>query len=160
MDNIYIFDLDDTLVIHKNNKVNYKKMKEDKNLNELLNKLGKDNKFIFTNGTYSHAELCLEKTGLKNYFKKTFARDTVPMMKPFLRTYKFVQEQIYYENNDNVGKKIIFFDDNIHNIQSAKSYGWKTVWIHPQFMKKSIYADYSFPNIYHALLYFSFIDKF
>ena len=131
-----------------------------KNLNELLNTLGKDNKFIFTNGTYGHAELCLEKTGLKNYFKKTFARDTIPMMKPFLRSFKFVLEQIYYENNDNVGKKIIFFDDNIYNIQSAKSYGWKTVWIHPEFMRKSIYADYSFPNIYHALLYFNFIDKF
>ena len=35
----------------------------------------------------------------------------------------------------------------------AKNLGWITIWIHPQFIRGSMYSfvDYSFPNIYDAL---------
>jgi hypothetical protein len=48
MNKIYVFDLDDTLVIHQNNKVDYEKMKYDGTLDNLLKGLGKDNKFIYS----------------------------------------------------------------------------------------------------------------
>jgi len=154
MNNVFVFDLDDTLVIHQNNKVRYELMKPDKMLNELLDRLGKD-KYIYTNGTYSHAELCLKNTGLNKLFKKTFARDTIPFMKPNIESFYYVQRQINYDNIENYNKKIIFFDDNYENLQVAKRIGWTTVWINPNFMNKTHYIDHSFPNIYHALVYFS-----
>ena len=160
MNNIYVFDLDDTLVIHQNGKVRYENMRPDKSLNDLLKKLGKDNKYIYTNGTYSHAETCLENTKLNKYFKKTFARDTIPRMKPYLRSFQYVQEKINNDSIKNIGKKVMFFDDNYDNIKVAKRFGWTTVWIHPLFLRRNFYMDYAFPNIYHALLYFSVIDKY
>ena len=47
MNNIYVFDLDDTLVIHQNGEVRYENMRPDKSLKDLLKKLGKDNKYIY-----------------------------------------------------------------------------------------------------------------
>ena len=154
MDKIYVFDLDDTLVIHQNNKVDYEKMKYDGTLDKLLKDLGKDNKFIYTNGTNSHAEICLKNLGLESCFKRTFARDTLPAMKPYISSFYHVQRQI--KLND-MNKEIVFFDDNYDNIQVAKRIGWTTVWIHPDFINRTKYMDHSFPNVYHALLYFSII---
>ena len=127
-------------------------MQPDTTLHTLINKLDTKELYIYTNGTYGHAELCLKKIKLFNKFQ-IFARDTIPSMKPYISSYYHVQKQIvkdkYYNN------KIIFFDDNYENLQSAKRIGWITVWIHPKFIEKQKYMDYSFPNIYHALLYFT-----
>ena len=49
MNKIFVFDLDDTLVIHQNHKVDYENMKYDGTLDTLLKGLGKDNKYIYTN---------------------------------------------------------------------------------------------------------------
>ena len=117
MNKIYVFDLDDTLVIHRNHKVDYDHMKYDETLDKLLKDLGKDNKFIYTNGTYDHAEICLEKIGLKSRFKRTFARDTLPMMKPYVSSFYHVQTQIKYNDSKNMNKEIVFFDDNYENLQ-------------------------------------------
>jgi FMN phosphatase YigB (HAD superfamily) len=154
MNEIYIFDLDDTIVIHENNTVNYDKMNPDETLHNLIKKLDTKELYIYTNGTYDHAELCLKKIKLFNIFQ-IFARDTIPSMKPYISSYYHVQKRILkekYYNNDN---KMIFFDDNYENLRSAKKMGWITVWIHPKFTDKQKYMDYSFPNIYQALLYFT-----
>ena len=56
-----------------------------------------------------------------------------------------------YKRND---YKIIFFDDLLDNLVTAKRIGWMTVWISDKFNEKPEYIDYSFPNIYDALIYF------
>jgi len=159
MNKIYIFDLDDTLVIHQNHTVVYENMKYDETLEKLLKGLGKDNKYIYTNGTDGHAKICLENIGLESCFKRTFARDTLPVMKPYVTSFYHVQRQIKFNNIKNMNKEIVFFDDNYENIQVAKMIGWTTVWIHPDFTQRKKYMDHSFPNIYHALLYFSIPEK-
>ena len=151
MHKIYIFDLDDTIVIHEKNTVNYDKMRPDTNLENLIDKLNTKELYIYTNGTYEHAELCLKKIKLFEKFQ-IYARDTIPSMKPYISSYYHVQKQIIKRDYNN---KIIFFDDNYQNLQSAKRIGWITVWVHPSFIEKTKYMDYAFPNIYQALLHFT-----
>ena len=47
-----------------------------------------------------------------------------------------------------------FFDDLFENLQSAKSIGWKTIWININYIEKPYYVDYAFPNIHTAVMYF------
>ena len=150
----YLFDLDDCIVIHPPNTQN-KNMYDlipDDTLKNLFNNL-KYKSFIYTNGTYGHAELVLNNMELDN-FKKIYARDTIPFMKPHLKSFDFVQKNILYSDyNNDKNNKFIFFEDTLVNLEAAKKLGWITIWIHPNFNKKYLYnfVDYSFPNIYEAL---------
>ena len=51
--NIYVFDLDDTCILHRNQKVNYETIKYNKNIDFFLSSLNGP-KYIYTNGTYGH----------------------------------------------------------------------------------------------------------
>ena len=55
----YVFDLDDTLILHHND-INYDWIYEDIELSYYLD-MCKGDKYIFTNGTKSHAKKILEK---------------------------------------------------------------------------------------------------
>ena len=78
-------------------------------------------------------------------------------MKPHIESFNYVNNQITdYKRND---YKIIFFDDLIENLVSARKVGWKTVWISNNFLKKPDFVDYSFPNIYDALIYFKLKER-
>ena len=149
----YLFDLDDTIVIHSlNRNDDMYDLKPDLCLQNLLNDLNL-NSYIFTNGTYSHAQLILNNMNLTN-FKKIYARDTIPYMKPNIKSFEFVQKNILYQDyNTDVNNTFVFFEDTLENLRMAKNLGWITIWIHPQFNRGQMYSfvDYSFPNIYDAL---------
>ena len=75
-------------------------------------------------------------------------------MKPSLQSFNYVHQKII-ENNKSENNHYYFFDDMKENLQSAKNMGWITILIHPDFVnQKESYIDYSFPNIYQALIYF------
>lgn len=149
----YLFDLDETLIIHNSNRKLMYNIYPNKLLKKLLNNLG-NNKYIYTNATYDHADIILNKLTIHNQFKKIYARDTIPYMKPNIKSLLFVKKNILYSDyNTDERNTFVFFEDTLDNLYTAKKMGWITVWIHPYFYKKKLYnfVDYSFPNIYDAL---------
>ena len=149
----YVFDLDDTLIIHqKGIRLNYNDISVDDTLKKLLwNCRGEC--YIYTNGTFGHAHAVIRKMDIKNYFFKIYSRDTLPFMKPDMRSFHSVQndiQKIYPEENI-----IYFFDDLLENCREAKNQGWTTFWIHPDYLYKPKYdfVDYAFKNIKDALIY-------
>ena len=143
----WIFDLDNTLYqLPDNTQFSYKYIKKDSQLNYLLDNLPLK-KLIFTNGTYGHAKLCLEKMQC-NSFDNITARDIINDLKPNTISYlKFMKV-----NKITKKDKCIFFDDLPENLIEAKKYNWITVLIGSNYMHPDI--DLSFPNIYVALYYF------
>ena len=149
----YLFDLDDTIVIHppSRNDDMYN-IKPDPCLQNLFNTL-KYKSYIYTNGTYGHAKIVLDKMKLNN-FKKNYARDTMPYMKPHIKSFEFVQKNILHSDyNTDLNNTFIFFEDTLDNLKMAKNLGWKTIWIHPNYINGVRYdfVAFSFPNIYDAL---------
>lgn len=149
----YVFDLDDTLIIHqKGVKLNYNDISVDETLKNLLDKCNGEC-YIYTNATFGHAHAVIRKMNIKKYFFKVYSRDTLPYMKPDKRSFITVNNDInsfYPEENT-----IYFFDDLLDNCKTAKSQGWITFWIHPDFLSGNQYdfVDYSFKNIKDALIY-------
>ena len=147
-----IFDLDDTIIIHPPNPDEMYNIYSDKCLINLFESL-KYKSYIFTNGTNDHADIVLDKMKLLN-FNKVYARDTIPYMKPDIRSFLFVEKNILYSDyNKDETNTFVFFDDLLDNLNTAKKKGWITIWIHPRFNTKKLYnfIDYSYPNIYDAL---------
>ena len=66
---LFIFDIDDTLIIHTNEDTDYYTNKGDKHLRSLIQDSISDRNYVFTNGTYGHAE------GVKIHFL-TFGKPT------------------------------------------------------------------------------------
>tara|TARA_B100001057_G_C22349416_1_gene756431 strand:+ start:184 stop:651 length:468 start_codon:yes stop_codon:yes gene_type:complete len=148
---ILIFDLDDTIIYHSFGFVDYRNIKFDENLSRILNFLNHP-KFIYSNGTYDHVKQVLNNMKLSNYFNKIYARDTIPYMKPYVESYKFIEHDIKKYYNDR--NKYYFFDDRLENLQTAKSRGWTTIWININFIEKPYFVDHAFPNIHTAVMYF------
>ena len=149
----YVFDLDDTLIIHpKGERLNYNTIIEDNTLQNLLNNC-KGECYIYTNATFGHAYTIIKKMNINKYFFKIYSRDTLPYMKPDMRSFITVNNDIkkIYSSED----KIYFFDDLLENCKEAKNHGWITFWIHPNFLSlhQYDYIDYSFKNIKDALVY-------
>jgi len=148
---VFIFDLDDTIIYYPNNIVNYDNIKFDPNLFNLLEKLN-STKIIYTNGTYGHAEVVLNNMKLNSLFNKIYARDTIPLMKPHINSFKYVEKDI--KNHINKNNEYYFFDDRLDNLMTAKSLGWVTIFINLKFIDKPLYVDHSFSNIHSAVMYF------
>ena len=148
---IFIFDLDDTIIYYPFGIVDYKNIRIDENLSRILNNLNSP-KYIYSNGTYGHVKEILYKMNLTGMFDKIYARDTIPFMKPYMESFKFVEQDIrkYYNNRN----KYYFFDDRLENLKTAKSRGWYTIWVNIEFLEKPYYVDYAFPNIHTAAMYF------
>ena len=156
---IYIFDLDDTIVKHQNPySVNYENINKSNSLIQLLSESKSKKNYIFTNGTKSHADIILKKLDLKDKFNDIFSRENYSeFMKPHINSYLFVQNKIEnYSLNKNI---IVFFDDQLENLRSAKKLNWVTILIHIDFMNKPKYIDFAFPNIHQALLYLNNFKK-
>lgn len=148
---IFIFDLDDTIIYYPFGIVDYRNIRVDVNLSRILNNLNSP-KYIYSNGTYGHVKEILNKMNLTNSFDKLYARDTIPYMKPYVESYKFIEQDIRKKYNDR--NKYYFFDDRLENLQTAKSRGWNTIWVNINFIDKPYYVDYAFPNIHTAAMYF------
>lgn len=125
MDNyVFIFDLDDTLIFHRND-IHYEYIFKNYELSHYLEKI-KYPKFIFTNGTKYHAEEVLKKMEIYNHFDEIYARDTINDMKPNINAYIKVNNDITikYPNH-----KILFLDDNIDNINASLEMDWIPIYI-------------------------------
>ena len=148
---VFIFDLDDTIIYYPMGIVDYNKISFDSNLSNLLNNLNHP-KIIYTNGTYGHAEEILKNMKLSNIFNKIYARDNIPYMKPHIKSFNYVLNDI--KKNIKSNNDYYFFDDRLDNLQVAKSIGWYTIWINIDFINKPFYIDHAFPNIHTAVMYF------
>jgi len=148
---VFIFDLDDTIIYYPMGIVDYNKISFDSNLSNLLNNLNHP-KIIYTNGTYGHAEEILKNMKLSNIFNKIYARDNIPYMKPHIKSFNYVLNDI--KKNIKSTNDYYFFDDRLDNLQVAKSIGWYTIWINIDFINKPFYIDHAFPNIHTAVMYF------
>ena len=148
----YVFDLDDTLIIHNNIRINYNVISEDYLLTQLLERC-KGPCYIYTNGTGSHALTIIERMNITNQFEKIYSRDTIPYMKPDNRSFNDVYNDLSYRYSDT--KTIFFFDDQLENLEAAAKIGWVTFWIHPHYETgyKFTFVTMSFPNIKDCLTY-------
>jgi len=91
--------------------------------NELTNLKGK--KFIFTNGSRSHANNVTERIGINNLFEGIFDivdSDFIP--KPLIEPYKKIIEKYGIDP-----QYCIFIEDIARNLKPAYELGMKTVWI-------------------------------
>jgi len=149
---VYVMDIDDTIVLHTKGKHDLYNMNSDTELLELISGLNYQKLYLYTNGTYGHGYNVSSNLQLNDIIYSIFARDNIPYMKPHISSFNYVNNKITdYKRND---YKIIFFDDLLDNLVTAKRIGWMTVWISDKFNEKPEYIDYSFPNIYDALIYF------
>ena len=149
----YVFDLDDTLIIHKKGvRINYDMIQTDLELKKLLSKC-KGPCYIYTNGTGGHALDVIEKMNIKDQFEKIYSRDTIPYMKPLYESFSRVHLDL--SERDPLPKVVFFFDDLLENLETAKQLGWITFWIHPDAIKGKYYhyINNSFTDIKKCLQY-------
>ena len=146
-----VFDIDDTIYIHKSDKTNYDTIRPDYQLKSLLQRANYP-KFVLTNATYGHANVIINKLGIEDQFKKIYSRDNIPEMKPSPYCYDSVENDISQsltlQNNE-----YIFFDDLLVNLEFAKNNGWSTIWISPIYKNsyKYPYVDKAYPSLKDAL---------
>ena len=111
----YLIDLDDTLFVHGNQrKINYSNIQSDPTLIKLLDNIQYP-KYIYTNATFDHANVVLNKMNIDEKFSKIYSRDTIPYMKPNINSAISLENNINYQNN-NENKYILFFDDLLENL--------------------------------------------
>ena len=160
----FIFDLDYTLysandcIETDNSNIFYNSFKKKKFMNHLLRQIDYE-KYIFTNGSYSHAELVLKKLENEEMFKDVVSTD---MVLDNLKPAPIMYEAAIKKFNIKKGEEVFFFEDSIENLEMAKKrYNWNTILIEPNsFGKKSKYVDYRFKTIEEALLFFIVREKF
>jgi FMN phosphatase YigB (HAD superfamily) len=165
----FIFDLDDTLIVHRND-INYQWIREDEWLIHYIQHLQDQGKiYVFTNGTEKHAKTILDKMNLTQYMSGIYTRDLFGYdnMKPSPISYLIVENQILGINSsDDIvaqmkarrGHTMYFFDDRLENLHMAKGrFGWNTIWIHREWDRISEfpYVDHAYPRIHTALDYLS-----
>ena len=149
---VYIFDIDDTLILHTPNRLDYYNSGTDETLKKIFESLKVDGIYIYTNGTYGHGKAVVENLRLENSINQIFARDTLPFMKPYHESFDFVRNEIIKDMNTH-DIEYLFFDDLLDNLKTAKGIGWNSVWINPKSSDKEKFIDYSFSNIYQALTF-------
>lgn len=151
----WIFDLDYTLYsLPKHIPFSYKYLKNEPELKYQIDILpGK--KGIFTNGTRGHAYNSVVTMGLQDTFHFIDGRDSLEGLKPDPYVYgRFMQK------NNIVSKNlVVFFEDTLSNLQTAKKLGWITVFIQadntiPLFPRPQG-VDFVFKNIKEALNFFN-----
>ena len=143
---IIIFDLDDT-ILPSDSYVTYNDIKKNKKLLKLFEKLSKCNYiYIYTNGTYSHANTSLQKLNIRKYIDGVFARDTIPYMKPDFKSFQYVNNIIRQIHGHDVS--ILFLDDMIDNCRVAKLFGWNVFLINPYHNKYKFGYNIGYSNIF------------
>ena len=67
---IAVFDVDDTIIKHTNGSESYYTGRVNSNFKHLLKSKGYEKVYLYTNGTYGHAEEVLNNMKLNNIFNK------------------------------------------------------------------------------------------
>ena len=145
-----VIDIDDTLYVHKSTKMDYNNILPNIELSKEIKRI-KLPKYILSNATFSHANEILNKMELDNEFKKIYARNNIPVMKPHKECYESVQLDIMKDSYNITN--YVFFDDLLENLYGAKQQGWITVWISPNYREayKYSYVNRAFPSLTEAL---------
>ena len=119
-------------------------------LNVALQKL-KGEKYIFTNGSFKHAENILKQLGIKDNFKSIHSIETCNYIpKPSQEAYETVikREKILTD-------KSIMFEDTSWNLKTAKKLGMTTVLVtsknHLLENNKNDYIDYHITDLVEFL---------
>ena len=146
-----IIDIDDTLYVHKSPLMDYHKIRPDYQLKHQLQRISYP-KFILTNAMYEHANIIVNKMGVEDEFKKIYARDNMPNMKPSMDCYLSVKNDIFKELGNTVSG-YVFFDDLLDNLKGASQLGWRTIWISPRYKEAHNYPFVitAFPTLKDAL---------
>ena len=146
-----IIDIDDTLYVHKSPLMDYHKIRPDYQLKHQLQRISYP-KFILTNAMYEHANIIVNKMGVEDEFKKIYARDNMPIMKPSMDCYLSVRNDIFKELGNTVSG-YVFFDDLLDNLKGASQLGWRTIWISPRYKEAHNYPFVitAFPTLKDAL---------
>ena len=149
--NCYLFDIDDTLHKWVNKKDMYN-IDYDEELHKLIINTNAIN-YVYTNATYGHANMILNKYNIHRQFQKIYSRDNLPSSKPDDKSAKIVEKDIKQNNI----QKIFFFDDLLENLYTGKQNKWITIWISDNYQFKDNYnfVDYAFPDIKTSLHYFN-----
>lgn len=168
--NIFVFDLDNTLLTQ----LNYQKLSRHikkygfNNIeqfyrnnvpvnNYIIEQLKKIRgpKFLFTNAEKIHALISLKTLGILKQFSGIYSYSEIGLYKPHPTSYYKVQYWIsqYIKTNR---FKIFFFDDLKENLIGSKRFNWTTVYINSKYNKNNVEynADYNFKNINKALDFF------
>ena len=134
----YVHDIDLTAII------------KNLDLNVALQKL-KGEKYIFTNGSFKHAENVLNQLGIKDNFKSIHSIETCNYIpKPSQEAYETVikREKILTD-------KSIMFEDTSWNLKTAKKLGMTTVLVtsknHLLENNKNDYIDYDITDLVEFL---------
>ena len=146
-----IIDIDDTLYVHKSPLMEYHKIRPDYQLKHQLQRISYP-KFVLTNAMYEHANIIVNKMGVEDEFKKIYARDNMPIMKPSMDCYLSVKNDIFKELGNTVSG-YVFFDDLLDNLKGASQLGWRTIWISPKYKEANNYPFViaAFPTLKDAL---------
>ena len=119
-------------------------------LNVALQKL-KGEKYIFTNGSFKHAEKVLNQLGIKDNFKSIYSIETCNYIpKPSQEAFDMIikTEQISID-------KSIMFEDTLWNLKTAKKLGMATVLISSKNdlleNNKNDYIDYHITDLVEFL---------
>jgi len=147
-----VFDIDDTIFVHKSENIDYNDIQADPILDKQLQNIYYP-KYILTNATFSHANIVVNKMGIHHHYEKIYSRDNIPEMKPSGFCYRSVTRDISMSLYGKIPDQIIFFDDLLTNLEGAKKQGWKTIWISPNYLQsyKFSFVDRAFPTIHDAL---------
>ena len=126
--------------------IDHSAIKPDPELEKALRKLP-GSKYIFTNGTVSHAENVLERLGITNFFIDIFdIRTTEYIPKPHPEAYQTVVSKANLSP-----QRSVMFEDLPRNLQVPNELGMMTVWVRSDVrvghMEASLIADENQPFI-------------
>ena len=71
-----VFDIDDTIYVHRTTLMDYSTIRHDYQLKSQLQRIQYP-KFILTNATFDHANLIINKLGIEDEFKKVYSREAI-----------------------------------------------------------------------------------
>lgn len=113
-------------------------------------------KFILTDSTLKHVRDVLQATGIdENNFSGIFdAHDMNYTFKYNPRSYESFLQKFCLKAED-----CVMFEDNIRNLEVAKSLGFVTVMISPEHDREYAFVDYRFNDINSALRYLNGLNK-
>lgn len=157
---VYLFDLDSTLygpgdfIDTDDDQVYYSSFQRKDLLNKLLGSI-KQPKYIITNANLRHANDVLRRLGIKHHFGDIISIDDVRNEKPHQEPYQLAYRRFSMQPHDH----IVFFEDNVHNLLTAKTNNWQTVLIDPEYDSQRggsshRHVDLTFNNIEQALIHF------
>ena len=112
---VFVFDVDDTLILHNKENNNYYETFNNGELKKLIENIKYQKLYIYTNGTYSHGESIVNNLLLDTMIpkKNIFGRDTLPYMKPDIRSFNYVSSLIKKDiNYDNLDYWTVWFWKN------------------------------------------------